>query len=42
MAYAVRGFGVAASLMLVSTVALAPSAKAQSTTAAHVYIQIQG
>jgi hypothetical protein len=42
MTYAVRGFGLAASLMLVSTVALAPQAKAQSTTAANVYVQIQG
>jgi hypothetical protein len=42
MTYAVRGLGLAVSLSLVSTVALVPRANAQSTTAAHVYIQIQG
>jgi hypothetical protein len=42
MKYAIRGFGLAVSLSLISTVALAPHARAQSTTAAHVYIQIQG
>jgi hypothetical protein len=41
MTHAVRGLGLAASLMLVSTAAVVPQASAQST-AAHVYIQIQG
>jgi hypothetical protein len=44
MMQSVRGFGLAASLMLVSTLAVAPKARAASTpsTAAYVYIQIQG
>jgi len=42
MKYAVRGLGLAVSLSLVSTVALTPHASAQSTTAANVYVQIQG
>ncbi|HEY1647418.1 MAG TPA: hypothetical protein VGF96_05525 [Terracidiphilus sp.] len=44
MKYAVRGLGLAATLALVSTVAVVPRAAAQSTpsTAAYVYIQIQG
>ena len=41
MTYAVRGLGLAASLMLVSTAAVVPQASAQST-AAHVYVQVQG
>jgi hypothetical protein len=41
MKYAVRGFGLAGSLVLVSTLAVAPPAKAQSN-AAYVYIQIDG
>src|ERR1035438_3658616 len=42
MTHAVRGLGLAVSLSLVSTVALAPRARAQSTTAAHVYVQVKG
>jgi hypothetical protein len=44
MTYAFRSLGLAASLMLVSTVAVVPQARAASTssTAAYVYIQIQG
>jgi hypothetical protein len=44
MTSAVRGLGFAASLLLISTAAVVPQASAQSTssTAAHVYIQIQG
>ncbi len=44
MTHSVRGFGLAATLVLVSTVAVVPQASAQSTssTAAYVYIQIQG
>jgi hypothetical protein len=44
MTLAIRGFGLAASLALVSTIASLPKARAQSTspTAAYVYIQIQG
>ena len=41
MTSAVRGLGLAASLMLVSTAAVVPQASAQSP-AAHVYVQIQG
>lgn len=41
MMYAVRGFGLAVSLSLVSLFAFAPQAKAQTTTA-NVYVQIQG
>jgi hypothetical protein len=43
MSHAVRGISLAASLLLVSTVALAPPAQAQTpTAAANVYVQIQG
>ncbi|MGA2650721.1 MAG: hypothetical protein ABSF28_09365 [Terracidiphilus sp.] len=44
MQHAVRGFGLAASLALVSTLAVVPQARAASTSspAAYVYIQIQG
>jgi hypothetical protein len=44
MTYAVRVLGFAASLMLVSTLAVVPQARAQSTSsnAAYVYIQIDG
>jgi hypothetical protein len=44
MTHRSRGFGLAATLVLVSAVAFVPQASAQSTlsTAAHVYIQIQG
>jgi len=44
MTYAVRGLGLAASLLLLSTAAVVPQASAQSapSTAAYVYIQIQG
>jgi hypothetical protein len=44
MTHAVRGFGLAAILVLVFILAATPNAKAQSTssTAANVYIQIQG
>jgi len=42
MTHAVRGLGLAVSLSLVSIVALAPHASAQSTTAAYVYVQVQG
>lgn len=42
MSYAVRGLGLAAFLALVSTIAIAPQAGAQSTAAANVYVQIQG
>jgi len=42
MKYAVRGLGFAISLSLVFIVALAPQARAQSTTAANVYVQVQG
>lgn len=38
----VRGAGLAAALVLVSTLAAAPQASAASSTAAYVYIQIQG
>jgi hypothetical protein len=41
MKTAIRGLGIAVSLMLVSTAAVLPLASAQST-AAHVYIQVQG
>jgi hypothetical protein len=37
-----RGFGLAATLVLASTFAVAPQAKAQSTAAAHVYVQVGG
>jgi len=44
MMYPVRGLGLAAALVLASTVAVVPKARAASTssTAAYVYIQIQG
>jgi hypothetical protein len=44
MTHSFRGFGLAATLVLVSTIAVAPKASAQPTpsTAAYVYIQIQG
>jgi hypothetical protein len=44
MTHALRGLGLAASLALVSTLAFVQEARAQSTstTAAYVYIQIQG
>jgi hypothetical protein len=44
MTHAFRGLGLAASFVLVSTLALVEEARAQSTstTAAYVYIQIQG
>ncbi len=44
MTHAARGFSLAASLVLISSLAGVQSAKAQSTpsTAAHIYIQIQG
>jgi hypothetical protein len=42
MSYAVRSLGLATSLLLVSTVALAPEAQAQTTTAAYVYVQVGG
>jgi len=44
MTHAVRGFGLAATLVFASTVAVAPRARAASTpsTAAYVYVQIQG
>jgi hypothetical protein len=44
MTHAVRGLGLAATLVLVFTVAVVPQARAQSTssTAAYVYIQIDG
>jgi hypothetical protein len=44
MMHSVRGLGLAASLVLVSTLAVAPKASAASTptAAAYVYIQIQG
>lgn len=41
MMHVVRGFGLTATLALVSQLALVPQGKAQST-AAHVYIQVQG
>lgn len=44
MMHPLRGLGLAVSLLLASTLAAAPNARAQSTpsTAAYVYIQIQG
>jgi hypothetical protein len=44
MMHSVRGLGLAASLVLVSTLAVVPKARAASapSTAAYVYIQIQG
>jgi hypothetical protein len=44
MTHAVRGLGLAATLVLISIVAAVPKARAASTssTAAYVYIQIQG
>jgi len=42
MTHSARGISLAASLLLVSTVALAPQASAQTTIAANVYVQIQG
>ncbi|MGB6725078.1 MAG: hypothetical protein WBE74_04185 [Terracidiphilus sp.] len=44
MTHPIRGLGLAASLVLISTVAVVPNASAQSTstTAAYVYIQVQG
>jgi hypothetical protein len=44
MMHAIRGLGLAATLVLVSTVAVVPQSTAQSTssTAAYVYIQIDG
>jgi hypothetical protein len=47
MTHAFRGLGLAASLVLASTLAVAPQASAQSTsstssTAAHVYVQTDG
>ncbi|HWG19094.1 MAG TPA: hypothetical protein VG225_01105 [Terracidiphilus sp.] len=41
MMYAFRGLGLAASLVLISSLTVVPQARAQST-AAYVYIQIQG
>jgi hypothetical protein len=41
MTHSVRGFGLAATLALVSSFAVAPMAKSQST-AAYVYVQVQG
>lgn len=41
MTHSVRGFGLAATLALVSTFAVVPMAKSQST-AAYVYVQVQG
>jgi hypothetical protein len=42
MMHSARGISLAASLMLVSTVALVPQAQAQSPTAAYVYVQVGG
>ncbi|MFZ0303696.1 MAG: Ig-like domain-containing protein [Terracidiphilus sp.] len=42
MTHITRGISFAASLILISTVAVAPQAQAQSTTAAYVYVQIGG
>jgi hypothetical protein len=42
MKYPILGLGLTVSLSIISTIVLAPHARAQSTTAAHVYIQIQG
>jgi hypothetical protein len=42
MKYAVRGLGLVVSLSLVSVVGLASQSSAQTTTAANVYVQIQG
>jgi hypothetical protein len=44
MTHRIRGFGLAAALVLVSTLAVIPRARAQSASpsAAYVYIQIQG
>lgn len=42
MTHAVRGLGLAATLVLVSIVALVPQSRAQSTPSAYVYVQSQG
>ncbi len=42
MMHRVRGYGLAATLVFLSTIAVVPRARAASSTAAYVYIQIQG